>query len=259
MREVAGPATAFSEMPASECFSAEADSTICSRKMASEHSMQASMNRPPSATTRMIRRRDDGSRSSLGKKLVMPSISIVKMPAATSISTTTSAAIVETGNPPMRLPEGTSSDIGRAMRLKFTNAPPIATPSTRSEATKSCVDCQPCARTALSSPLRICSYVVMCASMRLVVSSAAPTDLPASEAYCLSSFTIGAMPPRILCRLAVASRYSWRAFFSPDLAVLWISSSTFFTTLSPVAGIFATAAVASAQPGGVGAALPQSL
>ena len=161
--------------------------------------------------------------------------------------------------PPIRLPAGTNSDMGSAIRLKFTNAPPMATPSTRSEATNSCVDCQPIARTALSSPLRICSYVVMCASIRLVVSRAAATDLPASAALSLSSFNIGAMPFRILCRLAVESRYSCRAFFSPDLAVLWISSSTFLTTLSAFCGILATAAVASAHPGGVGAALPHSL
>ncbi len=76
--------------------------------------------------------------------------------------------------------------------------------------------------------------------MRLVVSSAAPTDLPASAAFSFSSFNIGAMPFRILCRLAVPSRYSCNAFFSPDFAVLWISSRTFFTTLSPFAGILST-------------------
>ena len=259
MRDAAGSATAFSWTPASDCFSAVADSTSCSRSTASEHSMQASSSRPPTATARMMRRRDAGRRSSLGKKLVMPSISIAKMPAATSISTTTSAATVETGMPPMRLPAGTNSDMGSAIRLKFTNAPPMATPSTSSEATKSCVDCQPIARTALSSPLRICSYVVMCASIRLVVSRAAATDLPASEAYLPTSFHIGAMPLRILCRFAVASRYSCSAFFSPDLAELWISSRTFFTTSLLFAGILATAAVASAQPGGEGAALPHSL
>ncbi len=137
MREAAGSETAFSWTPASDCFSAVAESTSCSRSTASEDSMQASSSRPPSETTRMMRRREAGRRSSLGKKLVMPSISIAKMPAATSISTTTSAATVDTGMPPMRLPAGTSSDIGSAMRLKFTNAPPTATPSTSSEATKS--------------------------------------------------------------------------------------------------------------------------
>src|SRR6266571_3644370 len=40
MREAAGSATAFSWTPASDCFSAVAESTSCSRSTASEHSMQ---------------------------------------------------------------------------------------------------------------------------------------------------------------------------------------------------------------------------
>ena len=157
MREAAGCATGLACTPARDCLSAEAESTICSRSTASELSMQARSRRPPTETTRMMRRREEGSSSSLGKKLVTPSISIAKMPAATSIRTTTSAATVETGMPPMRLPEGTSSDIGSAMRLKFTNAPPMATASTISDTTKSWVDAQPKERTTLASLLRICS------------------------------------------------------------------------------------------------------
>ena len=83
---------------------------------------------------------------------------MAKMPAAISMRTTTSAATVDTGMPPMRLPEGTSSLIGRAMRLKLTNAPPIAMARTRSETTKSWVEAQPTARMALGSDLRIFSY-----------------------------------------------------------------------------------------------------
>ena len=123
--------------------------------------MQASMKRPPTATTRMMRRRDLGSSSSLGKKLVIPSISIANTPAAISISTTTSAATVETGMPAMRLPEGTSSLIGSAIRLKFTNAPPIATAITSTETTNSCVELQPSARTSLASAARTFSYDAM--------------------------------------------------------------------------------------------------
>ena len=39
----------------------------------------------------------------------------------------TQGVTVDTGMPPMRDPEGTSSLMGSAMRLKFTNAPPMAT------------------------------------------------------------------------------------------------------------------------------------
>src|SRR4051812_4539503 len=158
MRDAAGSATVLSETPASALFSAVAEATICSRSTASEHSMPASSTRPPSDTTRIRRRRDEGRFSSLGKKLVTPSISIAKMPAAISMRTITSAATVETGRPPMRLPEGTSSLIGRAMRLKFTNAPPMAMASTSRDTTKSCVEAQPTARMAFGSDLRIFSY-----------------------------------------------------------------------------------------------------
>ena len=63
--------------------------------------------------------------------------------------------------PPIRLPDGTSSLIGSAIRLKFTNAPPIATANTSTETTNSCVELQPSARTSFSSPLRIFSYEAM--------------------------------------------------------------------------------------------------
>jgi len=88
----------------------------------------------------------------------------------------------------------------------------------------------------------------------LVVSSAAPTDLPASAAVLLQLLQHRAMPFRILCRLAVASRYSCSAFFSPDLAVLWDLLEHLLHTFVAGRRILATAAVASAQPGGVGAA-----
>ena len=96
-------------------------------------------------------------------------------------------------------------------------------------------------------------------SMRRVDSSAAPTALPVSPVRCFSSFHIGAMLPRTLCRAAVDSRNSFSAFFSPSTAERWISSSSFCTTRSPVGGIFATAAAASPQPGAVGAEVPASL
>ena len=258
MREDAVWATGCSLMPASDAFSAVDDSTICSRRMASEDSMQASMKRPPTATTRMMRRRDLGSSSSLGKKLVIPSISIANTPAAISISTTTSAATVETGMPAMRLPEGTSSLIGSAIRLKFTNAPPIATAITSSETTKSCVAFQPRARVAFSSAARTLSYDVMKPSMRLVASRAPETARATSAAIFCISFHAGAIAERILCLFAVASRNSCSAFFSPAIADFWISSSTFFTMPSGVGGIFATAATASVQPGAAGAAVPHS-
>src|SRR2546426_32742 len=109
---------------------------------------------PAGGDHRLPRHRHWGRSSSLGKNDVIPSISIAKTPAATSINTTTSAATVETGMPPMRLPEGTSSLIGSAIRLKFTNAPPIATAMISTETTKSCVEDQPSERIALPSAAR---------------------------------------------------------------------------------------------------------
>ena len=66
------------------------------------------------------------------------------------------------------------------------------------------------------------------------------------------AFQMGAVWARTLWRLAIASRYSERAFFSEATAERWISSSTFCTVRSPALGMLAIAWTASGQPGASG-------
>jgi len=215
----------------------------------SEHSMQASSNRPPTETARMMA----GGRwqqVQLGKKLVMPSISSEDA-RRDSISATTSAATVDTGMPPMRLPAGHQLGHGQRDEVEVHERATHSDAEPRSEATKSLRGLPAHSRrTALSSPLRICSYP-SCAGRCAWSSPSAARPTCRIGRFSFSSFNIG-HAVRILCRLAVASRYSCSAFFSPDLAVLWISSSNLLHTLSPVAGILA-------QPGGLRAPSPAAV
>ena len=81
-----------------------------------------------------------------------------KMPAATSMRTITSAAIIEMGMPSTQPPLGTSSDIGRAMSWKFTSPPKPATATTNKEMMKRFKVLAERPRSARSSPRRIFSY-----------------------------------------------------------------------------------------------------
>ena len=111
-----------------------------------------------SATRKMMRRREAGRDPSRGNRWVIPSVSITKMPAATSIRMMTRAAIIEMGMPRTYPPPGTSSDMGRATSWKFTSPPNPATATTNSEMMNRLSVLTASPRSAASSPRRIFSY-----------------------------------------------------------------------------------------------------
>ena len=84
----------------------------------------------------------------------------------------TSAAISAVRNTPMKLVPPTISAMGRAMSVKLTAAPAVATASTSSETKKYTIEEEDSTETARSSPRTIASYSSIC---RSIVSARAMT------------------------------------------------------------------------------------